>query len=58
MNLILVTITIFSLSICGTSKNIIKEDLEVPKKQSSNAENLIVYKKVPTKWIKTDKKSN
>jgi hypothetical protein len=58
MNFILTTITIMGLSICGANKSVVKEDLEILKKQSATSKKTIVYKKVPTKWIKTDKNSN
>ncbi len=59
MNFILSTIMVFSLSICAVTKDSIKEDLTVEKPTSSKIHSkVIIYKKVPTKWVKITKKSN
>ena len=58
MNFILSVITIASLSICAADNNVIKEDLNVKKPTNSKINPIVIYKKVPTKWIKTTKKSN
>jgi len=58
MNIILTTLTITTIAICGSGKNTIKEDLVVKKNTNSAVEKTIQYKKVPTKWVKMPKKSN
>jgi hypothetical protein len=59
MNFILSAITIFSLSICAANnKDFIKEDLTVKKPTNSKVQSKVIYKKVPTKWVKITKNSN
>jgi hypothetical protein len=58
MNILLTAITIATLSVCGPQTATIKEDLSVKKNENSFTKNKIVYKKVPTKWVKITKKSN
>jgi len=58
MNIILTTLTITTIAICGSGKSTIKEDLVVKKNTNSAVEKTIQYKKVPTKWVKMPKKSN
>ncbi len=59
MNFILSAVTIFSLSICATNnKNFIKEDLTIKKPTNSKVQPKVIYKKVPTKWVKITKNSN
>ncbi len=58
MDLILTTITVVGLALCGVDKSTIQENLEVTKKQTLSSEKVVVYKKVPTKWIKINKNSN
>ena len=58
MNILLTAITIATLSVCGPQATTIKEDLSVKKNENSFTKNKIVYKKVPTKWVKITKKSN
>ena len=59
MNFILSAVTIFSLSICATNnKDFIKEDLTIRKPTNSKVQPKVIYKKVPTKWVKITKNSN
>jgi len=58
MNILLTAITIISLSVCGPQTATIKENLDVKKNENSFTKNKIIYKKVPTKWVKITKKSN
>ena len=58
MNFLLTVITIATLSVCAPQTAIIKEDLSVKKNENSFTKNKIIYKKVPTKWVKITKKSN
>lgn len=58
MNFILTTLTIITIAICGPEKNTITEDVEVQKPSQISKETVVTYKKVPTKWVKTTKKSN
>ena len=51
-------VSIFSLSICGPNPNIIKEKLEIQKPATPKSKDTVIYKKVPTKWVKITKKSN
>lgn len=58
MNFTLAMITIFALSICGPEKNIIIENQTVKKHITTKKTESVIYKKVPTKWVKITKKSN
>ena len=58
MNTILAAIPIAALSLCGPNKNIIKEDLIVKKPTESSTSKPVIYRKVPTSWVKMPKKSN
>ena len=58
MNILLTTITILTLSVCGPSKDIVTQNLKVIKNIEAQKEKTIIYKKVPTKWVKIAKKSN
>tara|TARA_B100001057_G_C22506907_1_gene816270 strand:+ start:438 stop:614 length:177 start_codon:yes stop_codon:yes gene_type:complete len=58
MYTILSLITVATLAICGPEKNIITEELEIKKQTISKKEKNVIYKKVPTKWVKITKKSN
>ena len=58
MNLILTGLTITALAICGPGKNTIIENLELQKPINSEKAESIIFKKVPTKWVKITKKSN
>ncbi len=58
MNIFTVALTIATLAICGPKNSTIKEDLVFEKPTGPKKENVIIYKKVPTKWIKTSKKSS
>ena len=58
MNIILMALTITTLGICGPSVNTVKENLEVKKNTNCEIKKTILYKKVPTKWVKIPKKSN
>jgi hypothetical protein len=47
------------LAICATNnKDFIKEDLTVKKPTDSKVQPKVIYKKVPTKWVKITKNSN
>ncbi len=58
MNFILTTLTIATIAICGPGKSTITENVEVQKPSKISKETVVIYKKVPTKWVKTTKKSN
>jgi len=58
MNLILTGLTIITLSVCGPGKNTVKENQEVKKPTNGATSQTIIFKKVPTKWVKITKKSN
>ena len=58
MNLILAGLTITALAICGPGKNTIVEHQEIQKPTNSEKTEIIIFKKVPTKWVKITKKSN
>ena len=58
MNIFTVALTIAALAVCGPENNTIKEDLIFEKPAGAEKGNVIIYKKVPTKWIKTSKKSS
>jgi Ethanolamine utilization protein EutJ (predicted chaperonin) len=58
MNIVMAVLTIVTFSICGPEKISIEENLEVKKNTNTQREKVIVYKKVPTKWVKITKKSN
>tara|TARA_Y100001937_G_scaffold38616_2_gene54936 strand:- start:2906 stop:3082 length:177 start_codon:yes stop_codon:yes gene_type:complete len=58
MNTVLAALTIVTIAICGPGKNIVDENLIIKKNTNSVAQKTITYKKVPTKWVKTPKKSN
>lgn len=57
MNFILNMITIFTLSICSVDSNIIIEKQSVKKYSTNKKSETVIYKKVPTKWVKITKKS-
>tara|TARA_B100000902_G_C26962523_1_gene741244 strand:+ start:461 stop:637 length:177 start_codon:yes stop_codon:yes gene_type:complete len=58
MQAFLSIITIVSLAICGPGKNIVIESQEIKKPINSDKTETIIFKKVPTKWVKITKKSN
>ena len=58
MNLILTGLTIATLAICGPEKNTIVENQEIKKPTNTKKVEAIIFKKVPTKWVKITKKSN
>ena len=58
MNFILAGLTITTLAICGPGKNTIIENHEIQKPANSHKTEAIIFKKVPTKWVKITKKSN
>ena len=58
MSPLMTALTILTLSICAEQKNIIKEDLTVEKPTSPTTQQKVIYKKVPTRWVKITKKSN
>lgn len=58
MNLIMASLTVAFLSICGPQEITIEENLEITKPSNSTEKENIIYKKVPTKWVKITKKSN
>ena len=58
MNTLMTAITIITLSVCSAGKYTIDENRTVEKNPRSQNEKVIIYKKVPTKWVKIPKKSN
>ena len=58
MNLILTGLTIATLAICGPGKNTVIENQEIQKPTNLKKTESIIFKKVPTKWVKITKKSN
>ena len=58
MNALLTALTIITFSVCGPGKVTINEKLTVKKNTKIYHQATIVYKKVPTKWVKITKKSN
>ena len=58
MNTILTALTIVALSICGAEKDTVVENQNIKKPTGTSKKNTIIYKKVPTKWVKIAKKSN
>ncbi len=58
MNTIIATLTVVTLAICGAENNTITENLFIEKNINKNTTKKIIYKKVPTKWVKTAKKSS
>ena len=58
MNTVLISLTIVTLAICGSERNIVQENLTVEKNTNIENSQIINYKKVPTKWVKITKKSN
>lgn len=57
MNILFTTITIAALTVCGPQTATIKEDLTVKKEVKYSTKHTIIYKKVPTKWVKKPKNS-
>ena len=58
MNLILTGLTIVTFAICGPGKNTVRENQEIKRPTNGQASQTIIFKKVPTKWVKITKKSN
>ncbi len=58
MTFILAMITILSTPVCGPQSSTLSENLKFEKPASAQVEEKVVYKKIPTKWVKTTKKSN
>ena len=58
MYVLLTTITVLALSLCGPNKIVITENLKVEKITKAEVQKTVIYKKVPTKWVKITKKSN
>ena len=58
MTFILAMVTILSTPMCGPQAGTLSEDLKFEKPASAQVEEKFVYKKIPTKWVKTTKKSN
>tara|TARA_A100001015_G_scaffold321685_1_gene454096 strand:- start:10096 stop:10272 length:177 start_codon:yes stop_codon:yes gene_type:complete len=58
MNLALAGLTIATLALCGPGKNTIIENQNIEKPTNSKKIETIIFKKVPTKWVKITKKSN
>ena len=58
MNTLLSTLTIVILAVCGPETATVGEDLTIKKNTNSPKQESIIYKKVPTKWVKITKKSN
>jgi hypothetical protein len=58
MNSILTALTILTLSICGADKDSVVENQNIKKHTGESKNKVVIYKKVPTKWVKMPKKSN
>ncbi len=58
MSFVLVMLTILSSPVCGPDKNTITENFIFEKPAATGTKEKVVYKKIPTKWIKITKKSN
>lgn len=58
MNFILTGLTIAVFAVCGPGKNRITENQAIEKPTNSQKTETIIFKKVPTKWVKITKKSN
>lgn len=58
MNVILASLTIAVLSICGPEASKVEENHKVVKPTNTENSQVIIFKKVPTKWVKITKKSN
>ncbi len=58
MSFLLAAITIIMLPVCGAENSTIKENLSFEKPQAQSSKEVVIYKKVPTKWVKITKKSN
>jgi hypothetical protein len=58
MSFLLTALTVVSIAVCDLGSPMIKEDLNVKKNVNNSKNYKIIYKKVPTKWIKIAKKSN
>ncbi len=58
MTFILTMITILSVPTCGYQTGTISDNLKFEKPTTAEVKEKIVYKKIPTKWVKTAKKSN
>ena len=58
MNIILASLTITVLSICGPDTATVQENHKIEKPTNTKNSELIIFKKVPTKWVKITKKSN
>lgn len=58
MNFILTGLTIAVFAVCGPGKNSIIENQVIEKPTNSQKTETIIFKKVPTRWVKITKKSN
>ena len=58
MNIILTSLTIATLSICGPETSTVQENYKIEKPTNTKKSEIIIFKKVPTKWVKITKKSN
>ena len=56
--MLLAALTIVTFSVCGPETATIQENLTVKKNTNTEKQTAIIYKKVPTKWVKIPKKSN
>ena len=58
MSFVLAMLTILSSPVCGPSENIVTENFNFEKPATPEKKEKVVYKKIPTKWVKITKKSN
>ena len=58
MNFVLTTLTIVALSVCGPGKDTVQENQKIEKPTNTENSQILIFKKVPTKWVKISKKSN
>lgn len=58
MSFVLAMLTILSSPVCDPGKNVVTENFKFEKPTAVETKEKVVYKKIPTKWIKITKKSN
>ena len=58
MSTLVAVITVATMHICSGSSVTISENTEIKKPQNHFSKEMVIYKKVPTKWVKITKKSN
>ena len=46
------------MAICGANESVIIENLQIEKVSNNKTNQKIIFKKIPTKWVKITKKSN